>query len=50
LRLVGPALAAALTLGVGLDQLVGSNSLSPPSETDLVSLALLDEDDEELLP
>ena len=50
LRLVGPALAAALTLGVGLDQLVGSNSLSAQAETDLVSLALLDEDDEELLP
>ncbi len=49
-RWVGPALAAALTLGLGLDQMVATESVGPQGDTDLISLALLDDDDEELLP
>jgi hypothetical protein len=50
MRWVGPALAAALTLGVGLDQMVATDWVGPQADTDLISLALLDDDDEELLP
>lgn len=50
-RLVAPTLAMALTLGVGLSNWFDPTVLDvPPAENDLASLALLDADDEELLP
>ena len=47
LRWLGPALAAGLTLGIGVHQWGDSDAAG---EGDFLSVALLDNDDEELLP
>jgi hypothetical protein len=47
MRWLGPALAAGLTLGLGVNQWVDSDYAG---EVDFLSVALLENDDEELLP
>lgn len=47
MRWVGPALAAGLTLGIGVNQWVDADRAG---DVDFFSVALLDDDDEELLP
>lgn len=50
-RLVAPTMAVAMALGLGLSNWFDPSQFdSAPTPTDLASLALLDTDDEELLP
>lgn len=50
-RLVAPTMAMALALGLGLSSWFDPSQFdTAPTQTDLASLALLDTDDEELLP